>query len=269
MKLRYLLISCSLLLLYLLLCSHELFLKLNRYQLVPGQAAELFLFNGTFDTSENVITRDRIIDDRIWGPGYSHTPQDEDYYDRGEATYLRFQPEQSGTYLAGVSTLPRTIELEADAFRDYLVHEGLEDIQKARQAQGIDGQAAREQYAKHVKAIFQVGQPRSDHGSMVLGYPIEFIPLSNPYDLRPGDAIFFQLLYEGRPLGHQVVHYSVRQPGKSSGSERSLRTDERGRLTIIPEQAGQWYLATIYMVESSAADLDYESQWATLTFAVQ
>jgi len=35
------------------------------------------------------------------------------------------------------------------------------------------------------------------------------------------------------------------------------------------ENKGQWYIATIHMLESEEADFDYESQWATLTFEVR
>lgn len=266
---RNILLSGVLLTLYLLLSSHELFLKTERYFLSPGQATDLFLYNGTFDTSENTITRDRIVASHIWGPEYQYQPQAGDYRDEGDVTFLRIETGGAGTYVAGISTRPRTIELDAAAFRDYLTHEGLTDILAAREDQGRADQPARESYAKHVKALLQVGEARSDHYGMVLGYPIEFVPLRNPYDLRPGESISFQLLRDGKPLGNQVVHYSVRQPGERSGSERSLRTDARGRLTIVPEQAGQWYLATIHMTEHPEADLDYASQWATLTFAVQ
>jgi len=191
------------------------------------------------------------------------------YYDEGTTTYLRFQTGDAGTYVAGISTLPRTIELDAEAFLAYLEHEELTGIIAARQKQDIADQPAREEYAKHVKAIFQVGDRHSDHYGMVLGYPIEFIPLSNPYDLKAGQPISFQLLSGGRPLAGQTVHYSVRSSGTTEGPERSLRTDAGGRVTLVPDQPGQWYLATIHMTERAEADLDYQSQWATITFAVQ
>lgn len=269
MKLRNLLLTLSLLGLYFLFSSHELFLKMKKYQLAPQQQAELFLFNGTFDTSENVITRDRIVEAHIWGPDYDRQPKASDYYDEGTATYLRFPTGEAGTYVAGISTVPRTIELDAEAFLSYLEHEELSSIIAAREEQGLSDQPAREEYAKHVKAIFQVGDQRSDHYGLVLGYPIEFIPLSNPYEGQVGQPMAFQLLYEGRPLAGQTVHYSVREPGAKQGPERTLRTDARGRFTLSPDQPGQWYLATIHMTERPEEDLDYESQWATLTFAVQ
>ncbi|MEL6975642.1 MAG: hypothetical protein AAGL29_09650, partial [Bacteroidota bacterium] len=43
-------------------CSHDLYLKMETYLLQPNQQATLSLYNGTFEKSENIITRDRMLD---------------------------------------------------------------------------------------------------------------------------------------------------------------------------------------------------------------
>ena len=57
LKLAY---TGGLLSLMFILSSHELFLKTDTYFLQKGEPAEIFLFNGTFDNSENAITTDRV-----------------------------------------------------------------------------------------------------------------------------------------------------------------------------------------------------------------
>ena len=104
----------------ILLSSHELFLKSENYFLKENSSAELFLFNGTFDNSENVISRDRIVEDRIIGPAFDLQPQDTDYFDKGNATFLGFRTGETGTYVAGVSTLPNTIDMSAEGFLESL-----------------------------------------------------------------------------------------------------------------------------------------------------
>ena len=69
---------------------------------------------------------------------------------------------------------------------------------------------ALEKYSKHVKAILQVESKRTNDYATVLGYPIEFIPLSNPYELSVGDNLSVKLLYKTVPLSNQVVHLSSR-----------------------------------------------------------
>ncbi|MBT8187674.1 MAG: DUF4198 domain-containing protein [Croceitalea sp.] len=255
---------------YLLFSSHELFLKTDSYFLESGQASELYLFNGTFDVSENKITRDRIQDARIMGPEYEQDVVDDDYYDKGNSTFLRFKAGQTGTYVAGISTIPKMIELDADAFNEYLDHEGLEDTIEERKQDGSYANGAKEKYSKHVKLVFQVGDKKTEDYNKFYGYPIEFVPLQNFYEMGVGDSYSFKLLRSGKPLKNHIVHYSTSMPGKDAHeNENSTRTDENGIMTMMPTQAGNWYVATIHMEKSSEMGVDYESNWATLTFGVK
>ena len=259
----------TLILLTVFLSSHELFLKTDSYFLGQNEEAQVYLFNGTFDNSENAITTDRITSAGIKGPEYDFVPKESDYYENGNVTYLRFTTGDSGTYLAGISTLPRMIELNAADFKEYLEHEGLEHVIADREEKGIGDQLAREKYSKHVKAVLQVGSSKTDHYMEELGYPIEFVPLGNPYELNVGNGIRFRLLLRGEPLKNQGVHISCRPDGPDPFAEEvRTRTDENGEFTFKIHQAGHWYVATVHMAESQEENVDYESNWATLTFEV-
>jgi uncharacterized GH25 family protein len=252
------------------LTSHELFLKTDAYFLSPGQASELYLFNGTFDTSENVITRDRIVDATIVGPDYEIKLGSEDYYDKDNATFLRFKAGKEGTYTAGVSTAAKVLEMTAEKFNEYLEHEGLEGTIAERKNEGSYGNGAKEKYSKHVKALLQVGAEKTQEYAKVFGYPIEFIPVVNPYRIEAGQPVAFKLLRDGKPLANHMVHYSTSMPGKDAhDNEISTKTDDNGIVTMTPNQSGNWYVATIHMEKSNEKGLDYESNWATLTFGVK
>ncbi len=259
-----------LLLAFVLLSSHELFLKSDNYFLNANEESELFLFNGTFDKSENSISRDRIRSAKIIGPDYQFLPSQEDYYDKDDISYLRFKTGKGGTYLAGISTLPSEISLSADEFNEYLEHEELRAIIAERKLKAISNKPAREKYSKHVKAILQVDDERSNHYKKELAYPIEFIPQTNPYELNKGDRLWFLLLKDAKPLAKHVVHYGSHSgSGNNSDHERSVMTDEKGLFSIKPDKAGKWYIATIHMTECDEPDIDYESNWATLTFEIK
>ena len=73
---------------------------------------------------------------------------------------------------------------------------------------GEDLKPARKKYSKHVKAIFQIGDKQTDDYKTVLGYPIEFIPLSNPYTLKIGDELAMKLLINGKPISGEMVYAS-------------------------------------------------------------
>lgn len=262
--------TLTLVILFFVLSSHELFLKSDTYFLEKNSRAELYLYNGTFDQSENVITRDRIIKPLILGPDYQFTPAANDFYDKGDITYLKFKTGTTGTYVAGISTKPRAIELNGEDFTAYLEHEGLMEVLSDRKTNGIADQPAKEKYSKHVKALLQVGDETTNHFSTELEYPIEFLPLKNPYNLSIGDEMAFQLLFNGKPLGNHTVHVSSRKNlTVKNGEEASLRTNKDGEVSFTLDNAGHWYIATIQMLESTEEDFDYESNWATLTFEVK
>jgi len=268
----------TLVLVYLVFSAHDLFLKLDSYILPPNQAAQLYLFNGTFNTSENEIARKRMQQAKIVGPGGTQTPKDSQWTDRDKATYLSFTTGEAGTYVAGVSVKPNTIELTAEDFNEYLAHDGVLDVLAEREKNKKLDQPARELYAKHVKAIFQVGDLTSAHFNKPLGFPVEFIPQQNPYTLQKGDMLMVQLLENGKPLANHYV-YAGFSSGKEHGHDHSdedhqhdedkRMTDAQGMVDIDLDHAGQWYLRCIRMVESDADTLEYESNWATLTFEIE
>lgn len=253
-----------------LFMSHELFLKTDSHFLNPNTASQLYLLNGTFDTSENAITVDRIVAPKIIGPNYMLAPKEGQFTIEDNITYLNFKTGDAGTYVAGISTLPRVLEMDATAFNTYLAHEGLENTIAERKASNIENTGAKERYSKHVKALLQVGGESSIDFMKPLGYPIEFVPLNNPFEIGLGDAVGFKLLRNGKPLANHIVHYSTAVPGQDTHeNENSLTTNEKGLFSIRPNTKGKWYVATIHMEKKIDEDVDYESNWATLTFEIK
>jgi len=258
----------------ILLSSHDLYLKTSNYFMKPNQPGELFLFNGTIDKSENSIERDRMLGSKIVGPDFEFNPEEMDWYDKDNATFLSFKAGSSGTYSAGVSTKSRALELGAEDFNEYLEHDGVLDILNDRKKKGILEKGAVEKYAKHVKVLFQVGNTQSDHYKTAFGYPVEFIPLNNPYKARLNDEISIELRKNNKPLKNQLVYFGVEgatdhQADDHSHAAESARTDDSGRFTITIDHTGVWFVRTINMVESSEEGIDYESNWATLTFEIK
>ncbi|UWX55928.1 DUF4198 domain-containing protein [Maribacter litopenaei] len=253
-----------------LFSSHELFLKTDSHFLEPNTSGLLYLFNGTFDSSENEITRDRIVNAKILGPGYEFKPSENDYYGEENITYLKYSTGESGTYVAGISTLPRVLEMNAEDFNEYLEHEGLDNTIAERRASGIINKGAKERYSKHVKALLQVGENTSIDFMKPLGYPIEFVPLNNPFEITLGDRIAFKLLRDGKPLANHTVHYSTSVPGQDAhDGENSVKSNALGLVSIQPTSTGKWYVATIHMENKEGDVVDYESNWATLTFEIK
>ena len=56
--------------------AHTLFLKLDSFFLEPNSTGMVALINGDFDNSENAVTRDRMLDVSVVGPGgVVHPPE--------------------------------------------------------------------------------------------------------------------------------------------------------------------------------------------------
>ena len=271
--------------LILLFCGHDMFLKMDDYFLEPHTEATILLYNGTFDQSDNVITRDRMIDVSLSGNNQRISVDSSQWYEKDNVTLLDFNSGHPGTWVAGVSTLPRIIDLEAEAFNNYLVHDGVLDMLELRRERNALEQDAVEKYSKHVKTIFQVGDELSEDWKSILGYPIEFVPLENPFDLHPGHSLGFKLLFKGSPLPNQLVYVDHEASNGSHShdghththddkhvhqddSTNLLRTDDQGIVRIDINATGVWYLRTIHMALSEAEGLTHESNWATVTFGI-
>jgi hypothetical protein len=253
------------------LMAHDLFIKLDSYFVDPDSSITIPILNGTFELSENSITADRVLDVSIATRGKRRTPP-ADSWSAGEeqdTTYLRIETGPAGTYVIGTSTRYRELDLSAADFNAYLEHDGIPDVLDARHRDGETEKDVRERYGKHVKAIVQVGNERTDDYSVGFGYPAEIVPLVNPYAISPGEDIAVQCLVDGEPVSDQLVIIG----GQSTDgmiAERSGRTDESGTIHFTIDRPGRWYIKFINMVKlESSPDIDYESKWATLTFAVR
>ncbi|WP_178988510.1 DUF4198 domain-containing protein [Winogradskyella schleiferi] len=281
---------------FVLLSSHDMFLKLDVYQLQPNTQAVLQLFNGTFNKSDNVIDRNRMLDVSLVGNGKRTAVDSSDWFEKNNITFLNFKTGNAGTWVAGLSTTPSDIALTAEAFNTYLKSDGVRDILENRKQTNTLNKDAVEKYAKHVKTIFQVGDKLSNDWNVNLGYPLEFIPLQNPYELHEGHNLEVRLLFNGAPLKNHFVYVGTNTEAKEEAPTHShengeahshshshddtetsehqhpetkqYQTNDDGIVSIDINQSGTWYFRTIKMVESKDEKLTHESNWATLTFGI-
>ena len=137
-----------------LFCSHDMYLKLDTYFLEPNTQSIIHLFNGTFDKSENVIDRDRMIDASLSGDGERYQVAENQWSEKDSVTILNFKSGEVGTWVAGVSTKARSIEMDAEAFNRYLRHDGVLDMLKWREENNALDKNAVEKYSKHVNESY-------------------------------------------------------------------------------------------------------------------
>jgi uncharacterized protein DUF4198 len=257
------------------LSSHDLYVKLKSFYLEPNSETLIYVYNGTFGKSEATLARNRMVDVSLINPGEKRVHPDKNlWFEENNQTVLKITTGKAGTGVLGVSTLPRVNEFTAESFASNMKHEGLLNVIAARKKSGEDSQPARKKYSKHVKAIFQVGNKQTDDYKTELGYPIEFIPINNPYALKVGDELAMKLLINGKSVAGEMVyasyneHYGHTKEGLPNDAYQVLTNDD-GIVTVKITTAGHWYFRTVNLIKSTEKDADYISISAALTFEVK
>ena len=202
-----------------------------------------------------------------------------------------------GAYAAVYANTPARSELPGPRFESYLEEKGLQDAARQRREEGTTGEPGKERFYRCAKTLLTVGDggDESSHAtaSTPAGLTLELVPAKAPSELAPGETLSVELLFRGQPLpGAKVTAFGGQAThGSPSGEPLTLTTDAGGRISL-PLEGGRWRLQAVHMEalngealngeapegsedhESdrgkapSASDLDWQSWWASLTFAV-
>ncbi len=248
--------------------AHDLFLKTDSFFLQPNSKFKISVMNGTFQASEGAVSYARLIDVSVVSEGKRTHPPEADFTKDETTSYINLTTRAAGTYVIGLSTKTREISLKAEEFNEYLREDGLPDTLEERRKTGELGEDAIERYAKHVKAILQVGKKPTDDYKTVLGYPVELVPQQNPYKLKKGGTLEILCLKDGKPLADQVVLAGREENGKLL-TVPDLRSDQNGVVKLRLDGVGKWYVKFINMAKLGDPDLNYESKWTTLSFEIK
>lgn len=103
----------------------------------------------------------------------------------------------------------------------------------------------------------------SENFSKPLGGKMELVPLKNPLDLKSGDTLPFQVLYNGKPLAGATV--------SAEGVEKdALKTDQEGKAEIVIKKSGLNVVkANLKTPTPNDPDADTLSETANLVFEVK
>jgi len=191
------------------------------------------------------------------------------------AGFVRFTT--PGTHVLGFRSNNAFTEMEPDRFKRHLQEKGLDAI-LARLAEpaGLAGpgrpvQKVREAYSRCSKSLIRVGAAAGNGrdaagqgGDRPLGFTLEIVSESDPYDSAAGSELAFRIVHEGRPLQGALVTATRRG---APGEPLAARTDAGGRVSFRLREAWTWLIACVHMVEApKGVDAAWESLWASLTF---
>src|SRR4051812_19781170 len=81
--------------------AHDFFFRANSFFVSPAATVHLRALNGTFSQSENSITRDRLRDVSVVGPGGHDHPDTASWSVTGDTSVLTLKVGAAGTYVVG------------------------------------------------------------------------------------------------------------------------------------------------------------------------
>jgi len=244
--------------------AHDLYLMPDTFRIAGQQAAIVGIHNGdAFPESQQTPPMERLRD------AMAHTskgaaPLQSPHAD-GKRAVLNVPITGSGHVLVTVVAAANVFSMKPDEFLEYLNEEGLNHAIEWRKSHDESTKDARERYTKFAKTILLAGEGNGGYAKPA-GLPIEFIPESDPFQMKPGGSLFVKVLFKGAPAaGLMVAAASTKDP-----KARPIgRTGTDGRIAIPIDAAGKWRLHTVLMeplTDRSVAD--WESFWATLTFEI-
>jgi hypothetical protein len=192
----------------------------------------------------------------------------------GDLTFASFITADDGGALVAYESSFTPIELEAGEFDRYLKLEGLDEPLRSRARLGSKAGPGRERYARCPKTW--IGGRELGRLLRPVGLPLEVVPVGDPTSSSP---VKVKLLFRGRPLAGALVrvwnqpleHGAMPRDAAerdSVGPATEVRTDRTGLATLSINGPGEWLVSAVHMVRcADRAEADWESLWASLTFA--
>ena len=163
-----------------------------------------------------------------------------------------------GVYVIGYRSHPKSVELDAAKFEQYLREEGLERVIDQRKQAGRSNTPGIEIFSRCAKAIVDfVANRRSQRSGAGTAAGVD------RRKITPGKPATFRLLYEGQPLEGALV---VAIPKDAPMQKLTARSNKAGRVTFTMP-GGVWLLKAVHMVPAARETAaEWESLWASTTF---
>jgi uncharacterized GH25 family protein len=245
--------------------AHDMYLLPARFALDEGTLLTIRLHNGdSFPASEVSPVLERVRDMKLLSATGAWNVQNIHVAEKTVQAEIRIP--QSGSFILTAHTIPHAFQIPAKDFNAYLKEEGLNHVIAWREQHRQSQTTGRERYSKYAKALLTT-DGRNEFHTHPAGLAIEIVPEISPYDLKPGADLPIQILLHGMPAPDLQVETSLANAGAITKIAIVGRTDQKGRLTIPHLASGKWRLHTVSMERcKDAAEADWESTWASLTF---
>ncbi|MEE2944368.1 MAG: DUF4198 domain-containing protein [Pseudomonadota bacterium] len=243
--------------------AHEFWIEPQKFQVETGEAVIADFRNGQEFEGVSLGWFERRV-------ARSETRLGEDVQDivrrSGDRPAIEVSPSQNGLLrIIHETTLSSLTYQKPEKFQAFVDHKELDTSALPDPIYPI-----KEGYRRYAKSLVALGTGVGvdDYA----GLEIEFVALKNPYVDDLSDGLPLQLFYQGSPrAGAQVEVFEKSPDGLVTIT--LLRTDPVGHVLVPVEPGHRYLIDSVVLRRPSAAlaenlELDWESLWAALTFAV-
>jgi uncharacterized GH25 family protein len=243
--------------------AHDTWLNPKKFAIEPNAAVTLDLTSGMkFPKLEVAPKRERveIAQCRVAGRAIDIT----DITSGKQSLVFKVAPPDAGVATLWVKLLPKDLELKPAQVQEYLKEIDAPESLRSEWA-NMKPQRWRERYTKHTKSFVRVGSPQDDRSVVRAGRSgTRDRAGEDPTSLRPGVELAVRVLKGGAP--HRDFALNAVAAGAAKGETK--RTDAEGRVTFRLTKAGSWLLRGTDVRKVDGPEIDWESDFATLTISV-
>lgn len=245
--------------------AHDTWLIPDRFHTEPGGSVTLDLTSGmAFPALDVAPKRERIqaVSCRLGG----RTFELQDFEAGPNSLRMKAALPDSGVAAIWVKSPPKEIELKADEVQHYL--EEIDAPATVRQQWAGTKEPKRwlESYSKHSKTFVRVGDAKTDTSwREPVGMFLEIVPEKDPTSLKAGDDFPVRVFKDGKPLGD----FSLGMVAEGDAKGLIKKTDATGRASFTLGKNGRWLLRGTDLRKSSKKDIDWESDFTTLTIKLE
>lgn len=183
-----------------------------------------------------------------------------------DSLQLKGEVPQAGVAALWVKLPSRTIDLKPDEVEHYLEEVSAPESLRKQWTEMEEPRRWRESYTKHQKTFVRVGDPKADRSwSEPVGIFLEIVPETDPTAVKAGDDFPVRVLKGGSPLAGFALN------AVSAGEEKgeTKKTDAEGRVRFRLNKAGPWLLRGTEIRKSIGGEVDWESDFTTVTLEVR
>ena len=244
--------------------AHDTWIIPQKFHLQPGENLFVDLTSGmAFPKLEVAPKKERV--QAVFCRLAARTFELKDFETAPNSLRIKDTLPDPGVAAVWVKSPPKEIELKPDQVQEYLDEIDASSLVRQQWDNAKRSKRWRESYRKHSKTFVRVGDADADTSwREPVGMFLEIVPEKDPTTLRVGEDFPVRVLKNGKPFADFSL--GIVAEGETKGSTKKTNID--GKVSVRLDKSGRWLLRGTDLRKSSKQDVDWESDFTTLTVQV-